>query len=49
MPPVTTSVPVVVLVDAVFAVNDVAPLDVKDVNAPVLAAPLPTGPLIAPA
>ena len=42
IPPVTTSVPVVVLVDAVFAVNFVAPFDVNDVNAPVLRVELPT-------
>jgi len=34
-PPVTTSVPVPVVVDAVPAVNVVAPFDVNDVNAPV--------------
>jgi hypothetical protein len=42
-PPVTTSVPVTVLVDPVLAVNVVAALDVKVVNAPLFAVELPIG------
>jgi hypothetical protein len=43
MPPDTTNVPVVVVVDAVFCVNVTAPLAVNDVNAAELATLEPIG------
>ena len=48
-PPVTTSVPVPVVVDAVFCVRVTAPFAVSVVNAPVLAVLAPTVPLCGPA